>query len=286
MVMPHTHLLHQDDRVDDYVHARLSQRKQVVMESHLRRCSRCRDLVVRRRRRLRQASALPDDVISSMAQAGVDTAPNDLVTRPRRVASTSVPVLGSLLTLIAFVAVLVAAWQAGGEEHEPAAAPAEEFTAAGVQLSQKQVTELRRTGWTCPDLSPLGLKAGTPIGFRRDGVQTVSTSYHRDGRTVVVSESRRTGGHSASPSVPADHAAQDSGADLQRTGKHTTTLAVTGVDGSEYLVRSSLDDVDTEALVQRLKDLSDDRVEDAKASSASGWERLARGWARLVEPAR
>lgn len=286
-------LLHQDEWIDDYVRGRMRGRKCAVMEVHLQRCARCRDQVAQVRRRLRRTSTRPDEVLSSLVDAGVDTAPNDLVTRPRRLMSNSVPVLGSLFTLIAFVSVLLAAWHAGGKVNNVLAESAEDFTVAGVELTQAEVAELRRAGWTCADLTPMGLPTAKVMGYRNGDVVTVSTTYTTKGRTAVVAESRwlEGGAHAAAAPTPtraaADGASEAAAPDLERTTTSATSTTLQGRDGGSYAISSTLGEETTDRLVSRVERLSADRVEDAKASSTvSGWERLQRGWAQLVEPNR
>ena len=284
-------LMHQDEWIDDYVRGRMRGRKCAVMEVHLQRCARCRDQVVQARRRLRRTSTRPDEVLSSLVDAGVDTAPNDLVTRPRRLMSNSVPVLGSLFTLIAFVSVLLAAWHAGGKTNNVLAESAEDFTVAGVELSDAEVSELRQAGWTCADLRPMGLATTKVMGYRNGDVVTVSTTYETQGRTAVVAESRwsESGEHNAAAPTPTETAADGASAaaapDMKRAMTTASSTTLRGRDGGSYAVSSTLGDDVTDRLVSRVERLSADRVEDAKASSTvSGWERLQRGWAQLVEP--
>jgi hypothetical protein len=293
MALTPTGLSHQDEVIDDYVRGRMSARKRAAVESHLLKCPRCRGRVADCKRRLRRSSSRPDEVLSYVADAGVDTAPNDLVTRPRRVMSTSVPVLGTLLTLIAFVTVVLAAWHAGGRESSSAAPAAEDFTVAGAQLSDADVSDLRRAGWTCADLSPLGLRTEKVVGTKRGDVATVATTYTANGRSVVVAESRWAGDGERSAAAPTPTAAAASGsaaahkAGLQRAVATAEPTSLAGVDGGSYAISSTLDAAQTKRVVARLDRLSSDRVQDDKASSTvSGWERLSRGWARLVEPNR
>jgi hypothetical protein len=290
-------LMHQDEWIDDYVRGRMSGRRCTVMESHLQRCPRCRDRVARAKRAMRRTSTRPDEVLSSVADAGVDTAPNDLVTRPRRWVSTSVPVIGSLVTLIAFVSVLVAAWHAGGRVNVAQTEAAEDFTVAGAELTEAEVSDLRRAGWTCADLDPMGLDTAKVVGRRSGDVVTVSTTYRGDGEWAVVAESRWVGGSSHAGAAPtptaptptasaADGVTDGAGQDLKRASSASSTT-LRGRDGGSYAISSTLGSRQTERLVARVERLSSDRVEDAKASSTvSGWERLQRGWAELVEPQR
>jgi predicted anti-sigma-YlaC factor YlaD len=293
MALTPTGLSHQDEVIDDYVRGHMSARKRAAVEAHLDRCPRCRGLVADCKRRLRRSFSRPGEVLSSVADAGVDTAPNDLVTRPRRVMSTSLPVLGSLFTLLAFITVLLAAWHAGGRATSSAATAAEDFTVAGAQLSDADVSSLRKAGWTCADLTPLGLRTAKIVGFKQGQIATVSTTYTVNGKSVVVAESRWAGDSEGAATVPTPTAVAVRGSEqahkagLQRAVATAEPTTLAGVDGGSYAISSTLDSEQTKRVVARLDRLSSDRVQDDKASSSmSGWERLSRGWARLVEPNR
>jgi|GEM_PF-2442475 len=270
----------------EYVAGQVPARRREAMEAHLSRCAHCRSLVAGYRRRERRRLALPEET------AAVDTGPQALVGTRRRALSNAVPIVGSLLTVIAFVGVLVAAWNAGGaEDTEVVSAPEAEFSAAGVALSSYQVSDLRRSGWACPDLRPLGLEMTSSTGYRSGDTASVTMTFSGDGKAVVLSETRQVGASGAGLDSPTPEAAASVEPTLQAetTGlKEAAGDAVrfTAPDGGRYVVHSSLDKEHTSALVSRLQDLSQDRVEDARAAAVGGWARLTRGWARLVDPTR
>lgn len=283
--------LHQDAHVQDYVNDGMAPKRRLVMEQHLRRCPACRDLVAEYRRKLRR--------METRAQTGeiaVDTGQSVMIGTRRGMVSSAVPVLGSIITVVAFVAVLVAAWNAGGAtDSEDLAHPTAQFSAEGVALTGFQVTDLRRAGWSCPDLRPLGLEMTSSVGYRKQGVASVTLSYSGNGRAVVVSETRRLDGQGVAP------AAAESGADPSAAGEASAgsdagqaaaqaldaaPSATITADGARFVVHSTLDAAATDVLVQRVQDLAQDREEDARAAAVGGWDRLSRGFARLVDPTR
>lgn len=287
-------LLHHHVRVDEYVSEEVPARRRAAMEHHLMRCPECRVTVAGHRRRERRRQALAEGTVV----LATDTEATAVVGTRRRAISNAVPVLGSLLTVFAFVGVLVAAWNAGAAEDVSAvSAPTDEFSAAGVALSSYQVSDLRRAGWACPDLRPLGLEMTSSTGYRRGDVGSVTMTFAGEDKAVVITESRSLAvgagladleaDASGSGELRAEAAALTDEAATPTTSEDAgRSVTISAADGGRYVVHSSLSEADTQALVARLRDLSQDRAEDARAAAVSGWDRLTRGWARLVDPTR
>lgn len=278
--------MHQDANVQAYVAGDLPPKRRRVMEHHLSRCAECRDLVAEFRRNERRRKTRAES-----GEPPVDTGSTVMVGTRRRMVSNAVPVVGSIITIVAFVAVLMAAWNAGGSDASHEGGPAEGFTTSGQPLSGFQVADLRRHGWSCPDLRTLGLDMTSSIGFRKGDVGSVTMTYSGNGSAVVLSETRPLGSeHTAQDDASSG---QDSGADASEAGSALSattpdagrTVTVT-VGGAEYVVHSSLNQAETTALVDRVKEIAEDRQEDVRAAEVGGWDRLSRGFARLVDPTR
>lgn len=263
--------MHHTAHVADYVTGAMPERKRAAMRAHLERCPECRDLVADYRRTARRRATMAQ----SMGGESVDVDTKELLllgTRRRRMVSNAVPVIGSLVTVLAFVAVLFAAWNAGGRaDAADLAVPTESFTQTGAALSDYEIADLRRAGWTCPDLRPIGLTMTSSTGTRVGDDAWVTITYSGNGRAVVLTETRAVAGdHSGTVPVTA-------------AGEAGTTI---DAGGARYVLHSSMGESANRELTERLHDIADDREEDAAASTLSGWDRLSRGFSRLVDPTR
>lgn len=290
--------MHQDANVQAYVAGDLAPKRVQVMEAHLSRCAECRDLVAETRRNERRRQTRAES-----GEPPVDTGSTVMVGTRRRMVSNAVPVIGSIVTVVAFVAVLLAAWNAGGSDAGTVGGPAEEFSANGQPLSGFQVAELRRKGWSCPDLRTMGLDMTSSIGFRQGDVGSVTLTYSGKGSAVVLSETRNLGSNGADAAqVPSSAASPapgepggsetsaqsgaSAGSGAAASPLATGTSVTIEAGGAQYVVHSSLSQEETAVLVARVKEIAEDRQEDIQAAEVGGWDRLSRGFARLVDPTR
>lgn len=281
--------MHQDANVAAYVAGELPPKRRAVVEHHLSRCAECRDLVAETRRNERRRQTRAES-----GEPAVDTGSTVMVGTRRRMVSNAVPVVGSIITIVAFVAVIVAAWNAGGSDANHVGGPTDEFTSQGQPLSGFQVADLRRNGWSCPDLRTLGLDMTSSIGFRKGDVGSVTLTYSGQGSAVVLSETRALGSQGSEASGEAATAGTEpqsqgsasiGSADPTATPEAGRTITVS-VGGAEYVVHSSLSQEATDTLVARVKEIAEDRQQDVQAAELGGWDRLSRGFARLVDPTR
>ncbi|MDR2257209.1 MAG: hypothetical protein LBE25_14610 [Arthrobacter sp.] len=253
--------------VEHFVAAELAERRFRALEAHLERCPSCRDAAADERRRVRRRA--------SMAAAGgevlTDTGSVALVgTRRRRMVSNAVPTVGALLTVLAFVAVLVAAWNAGGSHaRADLAASVSAFTSSGTPLSDYDIAELRRSGWTCPDLRPNGLTMTSSTGAKSGDLAWVSITYSGLQGAVVLTETRSLAAGAGAPAARA-------GVDAEQFTE----------GAARFALHSTLDDQGTAALRASVVALAAEADQDAQSEPASGWDRLSRGFTRLVDPTR
>lgn len=280
-------LLHPTALLDAYVEDSLPQNRHAAVREHLGRCPACRDLVAERRRDARRRER----------RAGADTGPTAVCQPPtallgtrRRMVRRAVPVLGTVVTVLAFVAVVAAAWQVGGRDASvSSASPTEHFTSQGIELDSYDIAGLRRAGWACPDLRQLGLELSSSTGVREGDTATVTLAYVPQGEegkdkgaaTVVLSESRSlaTAKGSAATSAVGPNAATGATEPLAAAeGTQRVRIDSASVD---FVVESGLDRSQTDALLQRVRALSKDEAAEAQAGTAEGWDRLLRGFSRL-----
>ncbi|WP_394162388.1 zf-HC2 domain-containing protein [Galactobacter valiniphilus] len=253
--------------VAEFVADELPERRSKALEAHLERCPACRDAAADERRRVRRRA--------TMAAAGgevlTDTGSVALVgTRRRRMVSNAVPTIGALLTVVAFVAVLVAAWNAGGSHaRADLTASVAAFSASGTPLSDYDIAELRRAGWTCPDLRPNGLTMTSSSGAKSGDLAWVSITYTGEQGAVVLTETRSLAAGAGTPAAKPELDAQ------QFAG-----------GSARFALHSGLDAKAAAALQSSISALAAESAQDAQAEPASGWDRLSRGFVRLVDPTR
>jgi len=263
------HHLSDGREVAEYVTGEMPARRAAALELHLGRCPVCRDAVAEYRRTARRRANL----VAGSAVQWPDTGSLVLVGSRRRLVSNAVPVLGCLVTFVTIVAVLLAAWQAGASTaNADLVKPTSEFTASGVALSDYDVAELRRAGWTCADLRAGGYATTSATGITQGDVAAVTTSYAGKDGSVVLTEERSLSGGGA-PASPAGATAD---------GTPRTFV----VAGARFVLDASLSGQSVDALEDQVRDMARDAQSDAEADVAAGWDRLARGFTRLVDPTR
>lgn len=277
-----THHLADTQEVAQYLGGDFPPRRAHHMDLHLSRCPECRDAVADFRRRAKRRESYAAASVAARngsgpeaawaASALTDTGGITMVgTRRRRMVSNAVPTVGAILTVLAFVSVLVAAWNAGGSharadlDHS-----SESFSDSGTALSDYDIADLRRAGWTCPDLRPNGLTMTSSTGTRQGDIASVTITYSGPSGAVVLTETRSTaaGVTSAPTGTSGDEA-----------------LRFTVANGL-FALHSGMDEKANAALRDSVVSSAKESDQDAQAAAASGWERLSRGFARLVDPTR
>ncbi|NKX53760.1 anti-sigma factor family protein [Arthrobacter mobilis] len=205
----------------EFLDGELPDSRRLMLERHLERCARCREIVAGQRHvqeRLRSLDVPPprpdlanrilrESVLAS-GGASPQVAPDVPAAAPasaasgvrRRVAAAASVALAGILTLT-----LAGAWLLGGEEEllagrEPSLASvwnsADGIRPAGgaataAALDQEDLRKLRSEGWNCPQLGALGYRLVSATGTAVDGHPAVQIKLSNGTDSIVVVEERR-----------------------------------------------------------------------------------------------
>lgn len=210
----------------EFLDGELPDSRRLLLERHLERCARCREVVAGQRdvqarlRSLDVPAPRPDLANKILRESPVASARSGAPVRPaapaaaaaapprdtaarrravRRVAWTASAALAGISVLT-----VAGAYMLGGEEElvagrapslasvwsTPGVAPAG-GAAAAVKLDQEDLRRLRSEGWNCPQLAALGYRMVTATGRAVDGYPAVELRLGNGKDTVVVVEERR-----------------------------------------------------------------------------------------------
>jgi len=208
----------------EFLDGELPDSRRLLLERHLERCARCREVVAGQRdvqARLRSLDVpaprpdLANKILRESPRASAGSVPparpavaaaavppqNTAARRAavRRVAWTTSAALAGISVLT-----VAGAYMLGGEEElvggqapslasvwsAHGVAPAGGITTAA-KLDQEDLHQLRSEGWNCPQLAALGYRMVTAIGKEVDGYPAVELKLSNGKDTVVVVEERR-----------------------------------------------------------------------------------------------
>jgi len=209
----------------EFLDGELPDSRRLLLERHLERCARCREMVAGQRdvqarlRSLDVPAPRPDlakKILSESSRASAGSVPpakpavpaaatvpprNAAIRRRavRRVAWTASAALAGISVLT-----IAGAYMLGGEEElvagqtpslasvwsTPGITPAG-GAAAVAKLDQEDLHRLRSEGWNCPQLAALGYRMVSAVGKEVDGYPAVELRLSNGTDTVVVVEERR-----------------------------------------------------------------------------------------------